>query len=131
MIKKNYVFKWGHNEREAFDLIKQSIINAPFLTTPNFLNPFTLYTFSSDTSCAVVLTQLNDQQIESSISFFSSNLQGVELNYTSIEKQAFVVFKAINNFRPFLLKTHNKIIVPFSTVRELLMQRELGEKRAN
>ena len=23
MIKKNSVFKWGHNEREAFDLIKQ------------------------------------------------------------------------------------------------------------
>ena len=42
MVKKNSVFKWGHNEREAFDFIKQSIGNAPFLTTPNFLNPFTL-----------------------------------------------------------------------------------------
>ena len=56
MIKKNYVFKWRHNEIEAFDLIKQSIINAPFLTTPNFLNPFTLYAFSSDTSYVSVLT---------------------------------------------------------------------------
>ena len=54
MIKKNFVFKWGYNEREAFDLIKQSIVNAPFLTTPNFLNPFTLYTFSSDTSYVFV-----------------------------------------------------------------------------
>ena len=60
MIKKKYVFKWGHNEREAFDLIKQSIVNDPFLTTPNFLNPFTLYTFSLDTSYAIVLTHLND-----------------------------------------------------------------------
>lgn len=86
MIKKKSVFKWGHNEREAFDLIKHSIINAPFLTTPNFLNPFTLYTSSLDTSYAAILTQLNDQQIEPPISFFSSNFQGVELNYSSIEK---------------------------------------------
>ena len=112
-------------------MIKQSIVNAPFLTTPNFLKPFTLYTFSSDTSCVVVLTQLNDQQIEAPISFFSSNLQGAELNYSSVEKQAFSVFKDIKNFRPFILKNHTKIIVSFSAVRQLLMQRELGEKRAN
>ena len=124
MIKNCFVFKWGHYEREAFDLIKQSIVNAPFLTTPNFLNPFTLYTFSSDTSYVFVLTWLNDQKIEAPISFFSSNLQGVELNYSYIEKQAFAVFKAINHFRPFLLKTHTKIVVPFTTVRQLLLKRE-------
>ena len=125
MIKKKSFFKWGHNKREAFDLIKQSIINAPFLTTPNFLNPFTLYTFSPDTSYVVVLTQLNYQQIEAPISFFNSNLQGVELNYSSLEKQAFASFKAIKNFKPFLLKIHTKIIVPSSAVRQLLMQIEL------
>ena len=32
---------------------------------------------------------------------------------------------------PFLLKTHTKIIVTLSAMRQLLMQRELGEKRAN
>ena len=112
-------------------MIKQSIVNAPFPTTPNFLNPFTLYTFSLDTSYPIVLIQLNDQQIEAPISFFNSNLQGAELNYSFIEKQEFVVFKAIKHFRSFLLKNHTKIIVPFSAVRQLLMQRELGEKRAN
>ena len=86
MIKNFFFFKWGHNERESFDLIKHSIINVPFLTTPNFFNPFTLYTFSSNTSYDVVLTQLNDQKFEAPISFFSSNFQGAELNYSSVEK---------------------------------------------
>jgi len=36
MIKKNYLFKWGHSKHEAFNLIKQAIINAPSLVTPNF-----------------------------------------------------------------------------------------------
>ena len=41
------------------------------------------------------------------------------------------MFKSIKHFRPFLLKTHTKLIVPFLTVKELLVQRELGEKREN
>ena len=48
-----------------------------------------------------------------------------------MEKQEFVVFESIKHFRPFVLKTHAKSIVPFSAVRKLLMQREVGEKREN
>lgn len=42
MIKKNENFKWGQDEHEAFNVIKQEIINAPSLTTPNFSDPFIL-----------------------------------------------------------------------------------------
>eukprot|EP00253_Pinus_taeda_P032840 PITA_32840 len=131
MIKKNSVFKWGLVEKEAFDLIKQSIINAPALNTPTFSNHFTLYTIASDFSYAAVLTQINNHNLEAPISFYSSNLQGAELNYSEVEKQAFAIYKAIKHYRPFLLKAHTKVIVPFTSVRQLLIQRELGEKRAN
>lgn len=113
MTKKNSIFKWGHNEREDFDLIKQAIMNDPSLTAPNFSNHFIFYAFASKTSYDVVLTQLNDQQIEAPISFFSSNFQGAELNYLEVEKHAFSIFKSLKHFRPFLLKIHTKIIVPF------------------
>eukprot|EP00253_Pinus_taeda_P036430 PITA_36430 len=131
MIKKNSVFKWESLEKEAFELIKQSIINALALNTPKFSNHFTLYTIASDCSYVAVLTQINDHDLEAPISFYSSNLQGVELNYFEVEKQAFVVYKAVKHYKPFLLKAHTKVIVPFSSVRKLLIQRELGEKRAN
>eukprot|EP00253_Pinus_taeda_P006285 PITA_06285 len=131
MIKKNLVFKWGFPEKEAFELIKQSIINAPALNTPNFSNHFTLYTIASDSSYAAVLTQINGHNLEAPISFYSSNLQGAELNYSEVEKQTFAVYKVVKHYRPFPLKAHTKVIVPFSSVRQLLIQRELGEKRAN
>ena len=76
MIKKNSNFKWGQDEHEAFNLIKQAIINAPSLTTPNFSEPFILYTFASDNSYAAILTQTNQEKAEAPIAFFSSNLQG-------------------------------------------------------
>ena len=88
---------------------------------PVVRNPFILYTFASDKSYAAILTQANQDKGEAPITFFSSNLQGAELNYYDVEKQAYVVSKAIKYFRPFLLKTHTKIIVPFPVVRNLLV----------
>jgi len=131
MIRKNKIFKWGKDERESFEFIKKSIINSSSLTTPDFLKPFALYTFSSDTSYVAVLTQLNDQNIEEPISFFRSDLKRVKLNYSVVDKQAFAIFKTLKHSGTFLLKTHTKILVPYPAVRQLLIQREVGKKRAN
>eukprot|EP00253_Pinus_taeda_P034569 PITA_34569 len=131
MIKKNSNFKWGLEEHEAFNMIKQAIINAPSLATPNFSESFILYTFALEKSYVAILTQANQEKAEAPITFFSSNLQGAELNYSDVEKHAYAVFKAIKYFRPFLLKTHTKVIVPFPAVRNILIQKEVGEKRAN
>jgi len=80
MIRKNYLFKWRHSEHDAFVLIKRAIINAPSLATLNFSNHFILYTFTSEKSYVAILTQENQDKVEAPISFFSSNLQGAELN---------------------------------------------------
>jgi len=87
MIKKNPIFKWGQDEYEACNLIKQTIVNTPSLATPNFSNPFILYTFASDRSYVAILTQANQDKVEAPIAFFSSNLQGSELNYMLFSKR--------------------------------------------
>ena len=53
------------------------------------------------------------------------------MNYHEVDKQAFVLFKAVKHFQPYLLKSKTKVIVPFSVVRNLLVQKDLGEKRAH
>ena len=116
MIKKDSNFKWKRERKEAFEKIKEAITEAPTLQSPNFNNGFILYTFPSNHSIFVVLTQKNDDREEFLISFMSTGLQGAELKYPAIEKQAFVVFKAIKPFLPYLLRSHTKIIVPHTTV---------------
>ena len=86
MIKKNSNFKWGQDEHEEFNLIKQAIINTPSLATPNFSESFILYTFASEKSYAAILTQANQEKAEAPIAFFSLNLQDAELNYSDVEK---------------------------------------------
>ena len=53
------------------------------------------------------------------------------MNYHEVDKQDFAVFKAVKHFHPYLLKSKTKVIVPFSSVRNLLVQKDLGEKRAH
>ena len=60
-----------------------------------------------------------------------TGLQGVELNYPAIDKQAYAVFKAVKQFRPYILKNRTKVIVPHPAVRSLFVQKELGERRSN
>ena len=72
-------------------------------------------------SIVVVLTQKNEEGEEFPVSFMSTSLQGDELKYPAIEKQAFAMFKAMKHFRPYLLRSHTKIIVPHSAVGALLI----------
>ena len=58
-------------------------------------------------------------------------LQGAKLNYPTIDKQAFAVFNVVKHFCPYLLRSHTKIIVPHSTIKALLIQKELGDRRWN
>jgi hypothetical protein len=76
-------------EKGAFENIKTVIANAPSLQSPDFSKDFLLYTFASDHSLAAVLTQKDEQGDEYPVTFMSTGLQGVELNYPLVDKKAF------------------------------------------
>ena len=131
LINKDAQYHWGPLENQAFNSIKKAIIDAPSLMSPDFSQDFMLYTFASDRSYAVVLTQKNAENNEVPIAFMSSAFKGAELNYPAVDQQAYVVFKAVKHFWSYLLKSRMKVVVPYPTVRNFLVQKELGEKRAN
>jgi hypothetical protein len=131
MIRKDVEFKWDDERKSAFNNIKTAISQAPVLRSPNFSKYFFLYTFASDQSLATVLTQKDDDHNEAPISFMSTSLQGVKLNYLAIDKQAYAIYKAVKEFRSYILKNQTKVIVPHPTVRSLFTQQEMGERRGN
>ena len=96
----------------------------------NFEKYFILYTFSIDLSYVVFLTQKQAEDIEIPISFMRSTFKGAKLNYYHIDKHAYTIYKSVKHFRPYLLKSRTKVIVPYATIRNVLIQTELGEKHA-
>jgi hypothetical protein len=49
------------------------------------------------------------------------------LKYHEVDKQVFPVFKVVKHFFPYLLKSQTKVIIPYMAVRNLVIQKELGE----
>jgi hypothetical protein len=131
MIHKDDEFKWDDEQKNTFNKIKAAISWALVLRSPDFNRGFNLYTFSSDQSLDAVLTKKNDDKNEAPISFMSTNLQGAELNYPTIDKQAYTVYKVVKHFRSYILMNHTKVIVPHPTVQYLFTQQEMGERRGN
>jgi hypothetical protein len=76
LIKKYVLYCWGPQESQALDSIRKTIIEAPSLMSPDFSQDFTLYTFASDRSYVVVLTQKNAESDEIPIAFMSSYFKG-------------------------------------------------------
>ena len=116
MIKKSAQFKYTDLEKGAFNKIKVTIAQAPSLKSPNFEKDFILYTFASDNSLAAVLRQKEEGVDEYLLSFISTGLQGVELNYPTVDKQAYAVFKAVKQSIPYILKNKTKVIVPHPAI---------------
>jgi hypothetical protein len=114
--KKDTQYHWGPLENQAFNAIKKTIIDAPSLMSSDFSQDFTLYTFSSDRSYTVILTQKNAENSEVHVAFMSSAFKGAELNYPVVDQQSYVVFKVVNHFRSCFLKSRTKIIVPYLLV---------------
>jgi hypothetical protein len=86
------------------------------LRCPNFNRDLFLYTCSYDQSLAAVLTQKDDDNNEALVSFMSTNIQGDELNYHAVDKQAYEVYKTVDHFGSYILKKHSKVIVPHPVV---------------
>jgi hypothetical protein len=86
MIHKDANFKWDDEKKDAFNNIKASISRALVLRSLNFNRDLSLYTFASDQSLEAVLTQKDEDNNKAPVSFMSTNLQGSELNYPTIDK---------------------------------------------
>lgn len=119
------VHKWDKREKDTFSCTKKDIAEATALYNPDFGKYFFLYTFSFDTSLIDVLTQKDELNNERRISFMSVSLQGPKLKYPIMDKHDYAVYKAVNNFKPYLLMNRCVIFVPHPTARSLLVQWEI------
>ena len=86
ILKNNHEIKWIVSARFYFDQIKKAISEAPTLASPNYTEPFNMFSFASETTLAAVLLQKNEDYHDQPIAFFSKVMRDVELRYDIIEK---------------------------------------------
>ena len=97
---------WTDKCEVAFKQLKESLMQAPILVTPDWSLPFVLQTDASATGLGYVLSQINAKGEEHPIAYASKKLLQSEKNYSSIEREMLAIIKGIKHFRTYLEGTH-------------------------
>jgi len=121
--------KWIAQARYSFSKIKKVISEGSVLTSPNYTELFSIFSFSSDTTIAVILLQRNDDQQEQPSDFFNKVMIDVELRYGIIEKQAYTLVQALKDFWIHVLYSPIIAYVPNNVVKIVLTQPDTDGKR--
>lgn len=108
--KGNIVDQWGPNEKNAFEMLKKDLQNAPALSTIEVCSEasFVLKTHVSENAISVTLSQLQEGK-EKIIAYFSRVLSFLEKTFESGVKQLLSVYYAIKATERIVKS--NKIIV--------------------
>jgi hypothetical protein len=70
MLKKDVEIKWTQEAKSSFEKIKQALIEAHVLISPDYSKDFLIFSFASEETIVVVLLQKNEEGYEQPISFF-------------------------------------------------------------
>ncbi|CAI4220338.1 unnamed protein product, partial [Auanema sp. JU1783] len=114
LTKADKEFQWTEKEQQAFDYLKDRLIQAPVLRPPNANQPFIIESDGSNIAIGAVLLQAEDPtkplQNLHPIAFASRKLIKAERNYAPIEIEALGLIFALTQFRTYVLGTHTTCI---------------------
>jgi hypothetical protein len=97
LTKKSHPWVWSGRCQDEFELLKQKLIEAPLLRTPDERLPYEVATDASDLGLGGVLLQEGHP-----VAFESRKLNSAELNYQTTEKEMSAVFHALRVWRCYL-----------------------------
>ena len=128
MLKKEVGVKWTLEAKKSFELVKHALTQAPILISPDFTKYFLIFSFASEHIVATIRLQKNPEGQEQPIAFFSKALRDAPMKYNIMEKQAYVLVKALKDFRVYILHSHIIAFVPNIVVKDILSQDPNGKR---
>jgi hypothetical protein len=109
--------KFGDVEREAFQRLKQSLIESTGIYSPDYSKGFIVTCDASEKAIAGCLSQIGDDGLDHPVAFTSSKLDPIKSRWSCIEREAYACLHALKIFDFFiygspvtLITDHNPLI---------------------
>ena len=105
--KQNAEYIWGDEQQQAFEKLKETLVNPPVLAMPSQDGEYVLDTDASDVAIAGILHQWQyspevDKQVLRVIGYASRSLTDAQTRYGAAKLEMFAALKMIEKFAPYL-----------------------------
>ncbi len=110
LTRNSVDFNWTDKCQQAFEDLKEKLVNAPILIRADITKPFVVTTDVNDTHVGGVLSQAQPDGSDRSIAYFSKRLKPAETRYSVTDKEALAVVLTCRNFQHYLWGTKFTII---------------------
>jgi len=108
LLHKDAPFVFTDECVKSFDRIKQALISAPIIQSPDWNLPFEVMCDANDYALGAVLGQRKDK-VPNAIYYASKTLDDAQINYATTEKELLAIVYALDKFRAYLVGS--KVIV--------------------
>ena len=102
LMKKDVHFEWDEACSNAFTCIKRYLLDPTILGAPILGKPLVLYIAAQEKSVGALMAQENEKGKEKALYYLSRTLNGVELNYSPIEKMCLALFFDIDKLKHYM-----------------------------
>ncbi|XP_035836039.1 uncharacterized protein LOC118484175 [Helianthus annuus] len=123
LLEKDVPFVFDKECIKAFDFLKEKLVSAPILVSPDWSLPFELMCDASDYAVGAVLGQRVDKHFHP-IYYASKTLNDAQENYTTTEKELLAVVFAFDKFRSYLVLSKTTVFTDHSALRFLFQKKD-------
>lgn len=123
LLGKDVSFDFNSKCISSFERLKNELISAPIICSPNWDLPFEIMCDASNFSVGDVLGQCINKILHV-IYYASMTLNDAQLNYTTTEKELLAVIFALEKFRQYLIGSHTTVYTDHSALRYLFAKKD-------
>ncbi len=110
LIKCRVSFVWTEECQESFERLKKCLMDTPISTRTQVDKTFILTINTSNTDIGGVLSQIQSDDTNRPIGYFSKKLNPREARYSATDKETLAVVLTCRNFHHYLWGTHFTVI---------------------
>lgn len=130
MLKKDVAFKFGPEELESFEKIKEKLIASPILAIYNHKHETELHCDASALGFGAILMQRKADLKFHPVFYFSKRTTNTECKYHSFELETLAIIYALRRFRVYLQGIPFKIVTDCESLKLTLNKKEVNPRIA-
>ena len=129
LLKNEVEFNWGSDQVEAFNKLKQAIISAPILISPDPTKKYVVVTDASGFATGAVLQQDHGNGLQP-IAFMSHKMNAAERNYPVHEQELLAIVQALREWRHYLHGCEFDVVTDHNSLKYFMSQPTLSARQA-